>query len=208
MPICPITSNVNSIPVKHGFVKSKHSTVFRTTSELVYLQRHVYDTGFDLCGTFDLIPRTLLLDKPIVNGLSDSYVILLCSYITTHYYLFESAVIFSTPFEILLAVPQWSVLGPVLSNLFNHDIFSSIKYSRYTYFFVDDIKIVRTVSSATDCIHPQFATDSISDPYAARLMKFYTDKTEFTTFTTKITKLTISTNCVTNVWIAPDPSQT
>jgi hypothetical protein len=85
---------------------------------------------------------------------------------------------------MLAGVPQESVLAPLLFNVFINNLCNFINHSRY-FLFANDIKIVCTVSSATDCTLLQSDTDSIRGCCAAKCMKHNTDKTRVITFTRK-----------------------
>jgi len=63
------------------------------------------------------------------------------------------------PFEVLDDVPQVSVFGPFIYDVFINYVCSSMKHSKYFSFV--DTKIVGTVSSATDCTLLQSDIDFI-----------------------------------------------
>jgi hypothetical protein len=67
----------------------------------------------------------------------------------TSQHFLRTQVFYSIPFEVLDAVPQVSVLGSFIYDVFINEICSSMKHSKYFSFVY--IKIVVTVSSATDC---------------------------------------------------------
>jgi hypothetical protein len=100
-------------------------------------------------------------------------------------YLFETI---SSLFEVLSDVPQGSVLGLLLFNVYINDLCDSIKHSRYL-LFADDIKIYRVVSSPEDCNLLQSDVDSIRSWCAANYMKLNVGKTRVITFYKKTNSL-------------------
>jgi len=90
-----------------------------------------------LSSAFDLLPHSHLLHKLSAHGISDACVN--C--------LFVSCLFYSTPFELLSGVPEGSVLGLLLFNVFINGLCNSVEHSRY--FLFADIKSFHTVSSAT-----------------------------------------------------------
>ena len=71
----------------------------------------------------------------------------------------RTQVFYSKPFEEFVSVLQVSVLGPFIYDVLIKDLCSFMKHSKYFSFF--DIKIVGTLSSATDCTLLQSDIDSI-----------------------------------------------
>jgi hypothetical protein len=84
---------------------------------------------FDLSSAFDLVPHTLLLQKLNAFGLSGGYVNRFCSYLTNRQSQVRISGILSLPFVVLSVVPQGSVLGPLLFNIFMNDLCDVINYS-------------------------------------------------------------------------------
>jgi hypothetical protein len=83
----------------------------------------------------------LLLRKLCWFGFSDGYVNWFHSYITSRRSRVLLSGNFSRLFRLTSGVPQSSVLGPFLFNVFINDLCDSIKYSN-SLTFVDDLKIV------------------------------------------------------------------
>jgi hypothetical protein len=94
------------------------------------------------------------------NGLSANNINWFSSYLTnrlSHVHYSEGL---SSPSEVLSSVPQGSVLGALLFNVYINDLCNAIKFSNYP-LFVDDIKIFQALKSPEDCSLLQMDTDSI-----------------------------------------------
>jgi hypothetical protein len=109
---------------------------------------------------FDLVPHTLLLQKLNAFGLSGGYVNWFCSYLTNRQSQVRVSGILSSPFVVLSGVPQGSVLGPLLFNIFMNDLCDVINYSWYI-LFADDVKIFSVIKSPNDRNRLQSDIDSV-----------------------------------------------
>ena len=72
----------------------------------------------DLSKAFDCLPHKILLSKLSAYGLSDEAVLLLKSYLSDQKQLIKLNNIVSSWSEIKKGVPQGSILGPLLFNVF------------------------------------------------------------------------------------------
>jgi hypothetical protein len=131
---------------QHGFLKYKP-----TTTVVIYLdfifplassQRHVGSNHFDLSSAFGLVPHPILLKKLCAYGLADGYVKWFCSYLTNRQSSVRISDTSSLPFEVPSGVPQGSILGPLLFNIFINHLCAVIEYSNFL-LFADDVKIFR-----------------------------------------------------------------
>ena len=91
----------------------------------------------DLSKAFDCLPHDLLLLKLKYYGLSENALKLMKSYLTNRKQCVKLGSIKSNFEAILKGVPQGSILGPVLFNIFINDIFHFAK-SCSLYNYADD----------------------------------------------------------------------
>ena len=91
----------------------------------------------DLSKAFDCLPHGLIIDKLAAYGLSDSACSLLQSYLSDRKQMVKLGHCKSTFLKIIKGVPQGSILGPLLFNIFLNDIFYFVKKSNL-YNYADD----------------------------------------------------------------------
>ena len=132
-------------PSQHGFMKSKSTATNLVAyldfiAPLVHSQRQVDSIYFDFSNAFDLVSHEMLLRKLSDFGLSAGYVSWFRSYLTSRTSSVRYCGALSTSYAVLSGVPQGSVLGPLLFNIFINDLLGVVKYSNCL-LFADNIKI-------------------------------------------------------------------
>jgi hypothetical protein len=81
-------------------------------------------------------------------------------------------------------VPQGSICGPLLFNIFINDISAKINLSKFL-LFADDLKIYRNIKSAEDCRAIQVDIDAVQQWCSENGMELNIQKNKIVSFTHK-----------------------
>jgi hypothetical protein len=125
----------------------------------------------------------MLLHKLGSFGFSDAYVSWFRSYLTKRRSRVCVCSTLSQPFQVISGVPQGSVLGPFVFNLFINDLCNSVHYCKFL--ISADVKIFGIINSPHDCLILQSDINSVNDWSIANSMRLNTAKTYVVAYTRK-----------------------
>lgn len=141
-------------PRQHGFIKGR-STVTNLMCITQYISESI-DLGFqtdviytDFSKAFDRLNHKILLLKLENYGLSNELINLISSYLTSRSQFVSYNGYRSVEYPALSGVPQGSILGPLLFNIYVNDIVDELDVDCLMY--ADDLKIYSRIQSIYDC---------------------------------------------------------
>lgn len=176
---------------QHGFLKNR-STTSNLISFTDYLTSHMdlrgqVDAIFtDYSKCFDRIDHAILLQKLLYAGIHGNLYRWFKSYIEKR----SQAVVLkgytSTWHTIPSGVPQGSLLGPMLFNIFVNDIALCFKHSKFL-LYADDMKVFKQIRSTVDCHLLQQDLQRFEDYCKINKLDINVTKCHAITFTRKAT---------------------
>lgn len=144
------------IPNQHGFMSGRSTSTnlvsFMSAASEVVCNRGQLDVFyFDLSKAFDVVNHNILLYKLSSYGVCGSVYNLLKSYLSDRQAYVRVNNTTSSLYKASSGVPQGSVLGPLLFNIFVNDVSRVILNSSFLQ-YADDIKLYKKISTLEDCI--------------------------------------------------------
>ena len=88
----------------------------------------------DLSKAYDCLPHDLLIAKLSGYGFDDSATSLIFDYLSKRYQRVKIGSVFSSYLEILRGIPQGSILGPIIFNIFINDLIFFIQETEVSNF--------------------------------------------------------------------------
>ena len=130
----------------------------------------------DLSKAFDCIPHDLLIAKLHAYGFDKSSLNLVLSYLSDRTQRVKVNGIYSRKRKLSYGVPQGSILGPLLFNLFMNDIFYFVEESKLAN-YADDTTIYTSKDGIFPFLHALLSeTEIVLDWFKKNEMKSNSDK--------------------------------
>lgn len=111
---------------------------------------------------FDKVDHELLLNKIAFNGIRGNLLRWFHSYITNRSQKVVINGYHSNFTQVTSGVPQGSILGPLLFNIYINDIGKCFQYTKHL-MYADDLKIYKSIASINDCLLFQQDLDRLTD---------------------------------------------
>lgn len=170
-------------PSQHGFMRGRSTVTNLTTftnivAECLNNKMQMDTIYFDFRAAFDRVNHSLLLKKLLDKFDLPPYLLhLIMSYLSNRfqYVTFKGAS--SNLFPVMSGVPQGSILGPLLFNIFINDLPEVIN-SANVLLYADDLKIFKAIQTEDDCHDLQSDIDNIMEWCLFNKMTLHSSKCE------------------------------
>lgn len=136
----------------------------------------------DFCKAFDKVDHKLLLDKIAFNGIRGNLLRWFASYISNRCQRVVINGHRSRSTEVTSGVPQGSILGPLLFNIFVNDIGACFHNTKFL-LYADDLKVYKSIKTVNDCILLQHDLDRLTDYCDNNKLKLSIPKCNYLSFT-------------------------
>lgn len=171
---------------QHGFVQGRSTVtnLMTISQDLASNLDNGYQTDVvytDFSKAFDRLDHAILLRKLLEFGFSEKLYLLFTSYITERKCFVECCGFRSSNFTATSGVPQGSVLGPLIFNIFINDVVNDIRSSVLLY--ADDMKLYRRITSIQDCLVLQSDLDKVHSWCSKNLLQLNYKKCYLLSFT-------------------------
>lgn len=191
--LLPHHEDNNTLPDEQFGFRKRHSTTHQLTRVAEFIARrfneHRYTAAalLDLEKAFDTVWIKGLLHKLHKTNTPIYLIRVIQEYLKNRSFRVFIKNVLSTIREIPKGVPQGSLLGPHLFNIFTHDIPQDERCEKSIY--ADDVKLyVSSLKPEMAAIYLQRALDALVEYYKKWRLKLNEAKTEVIMYTRKLTK--------------------
>lgn len=180
---------------QHGFVHGRSTltnlaSVTQTICRTLDKSSQMDVLYIDLEKAFDRLDHNILLKKLSLFGFCQSLVDLFASYLSNRHQYVQCRCHNSNYYHQKSGVPQGSVLGPLLFNIFINDVHTVIDVDFALY--ADDLKLYSRILNNYDCLHLQNNITSVLQWCSDNNMKINRSKCRIMSFSKKKTLLNFS----------------
>ena len=114
----------------------------------------------DLSKAFDCLPHSLIVAKLQAYGIEEKSLVLLADYLSNRKQRVKVSGSASSWTQIMKGVPQGSIMGPIIFNIFMNDIFCAIK-DGFVYNYADDNSVIVQGNSKNEVMKQPDGSKSI-----------------------------------------------
>ena len=173
---------------QHGFVKGRSTTsnlfcITQFIAEALDEKCHVDVIYTDFSKAFDRLDHSILLNQLNIAGLSKKLLLFFKSYLHNRKQFVECCGQSSVEIEASSGVPQGSILGPLLFNLFINNILDGVGARGLLY--ADDMKVFSRIRTIGDCQALQASLDNIFEWCRNNNLPLNPDKCRVVSYTLK-----------------------
>ena len=183
-------------PFLCGYRKG-YNTQYALISMIEKWKKHLDNSGIvgalfmDLSKAFDTLNHELLIAKLEAYGFDKEALAILLSYLSERWQRTKVNTSFSTWSDILSGVPQGSILGPLLFNIYINDLFYQI-INTHVCNFADDTTLSAFSTKLEDLLHNlEYDVQSAITWFDSNYMKLNRDKCHFL----------VSNNVTEHLWV-------